>query len=639
VLEFFVKVWLSDDLLRTVTLDFTTPFSKYEWSIGITVLQGDHIVAVVAVTVLVVALGAFFRFTDMGIAVRASAENAERASLLGIPTKRVSMVVWIIAAVLSAIGVFLRAPIIGLPLQGFAGASLLVYALAAAVIARMESMPRAMLAGAFIGMVERAAYFSTNRAALANAAMLVVILIALLLQSGKLSRAYEMGTSTWQAVKDFRPIPAELRSVPEVVRARAIVGIVVGGIILGLPYIVGMEKTYAATLMVIYAMVGVSLVILTGWAGQISLGQFAISGIGAAVAGGLATTYHWDFFATVIVGGLAGALVAVLIGLPALRVQGLFLAVTTLAFSFTVSSFVLNREFFGWLMPKESSLVKPPILWGKYDLNADSKIGPISLWHEAKFYYLCLAFLILIVAAASAFRRNRSGRILIGTRDNGRAVQAFGVNLARTRLAAFAISGFIAAVAGSLFVYSQGSVDAPSYGPEYSIQLFVMAVIGGIGSLPGALLGAAFVVGLPLLPGLRDIQIIEFITSGIGVVLVLYFLPGGLAEGCYRLRDRFLRRVAAKHDIHVPSLVADSLVDQAEQEAEEHELIDAGRELLAEPSEHVELIGCPQCGAQIPVDEAQYHAHFRVEPGETPGPAAASSARGGRADRTTRAAR
>jgi hypothetical protein len=154
-----------------------------------------------------------------------------------------------------------------------------------------------------------------------------------------------------------------------------------------------------------------------------------------------------------------------------------------------------------------------------------------------------------------------------------------------------------------------------------------MTVIGGVGSLPGALLGAAFVTGIPLIPGLRDIEIIDFLTSGVGVVLILYFMPGGLAEGFYRIRDNFLRRVAVKHQIHVPSLIADSLVEEQEKEAADHVLEAAELHLEEEPTGAVsaaaggvELIGCPACGARIPVEEAQYHSHFRVAQGEAEAP-------------------
>src|SRR5207248_8533506 len=123
-----------------------------------------------------------------------------------------------------------------------------------------------------------------------------------------------------------------------------------------------------------------------------------------------------------------------------------------------------------------------------------------------------------------------------------------------SRLAAFAVSGLIAGIAGGLLAYLRPAFADNAFPPQRSIELFILTVIGGIGSLPGAILGAVWVRGLPLLPGLRDINQIELLTSGLGVLLLLNFLPGGLAEGMYRLRDRWLRRVAARREILVPSL-------------------------------------------------------------------------------------
>jgi branched-chain amino acid transport system permease protein len=613
VLEFVVKQGVSGDLLKSATTSFPTPWANFTFHIGIYTLTGDHIFAVAVVGVIVIALGAFFRYTDMGIAVRASAENGERAALLGIPVKRVSTVVWVIAATMSAIGVFLRAPLVGLPLTGFVGPGILLFGLAVAVIAQMESLPTALAAGMLIGCIDRAAVFSTNRASLANAVMLIVIILALLVQRGKLSRAYDMGASTWQAVKEVRPIPTELRGLPEVTRMRVALIVVIGVLVLGAPYLLGDVQTGKLTQLAIFAIVGVSLVILTGWSGQISLGQFAIAGIGAAVAGGLAANHGWDFFATIFVGGLAGALVAVIIGIPALRIQGLFLAVTTLAFAFTVQNFVLSREFFGWLLPGDFSFVERPTLYGAFDLDSTSHWLWFDVHGDAKYYYLCLVFLGLAVCAAQAMRRNRSGRILIGVRDNGRVMQAFGVNLARTRLASFAISGFLAAMAGALFAYQQRTVDGATYTPELSLKLFVMTVIGGLGSISGAIMGTVYVIGVPLLPGLRDIDNIDLLSSGLGLLLLLYFLPGGLAEGFYRLRDNWLRKIASRRGIHVPSLLADSLVVVEATEAEEHIIEAAEQHVVEGPTTvTVDLIGCPVCGARLPVHEAGMHEHFAV---------------------------
>jgi branched-chain amino acid transport system permease protein len=150
--------------------------------------------------------------------------------------------------------------------------------------------------------------------------------------------------------------------------------------------------------------------------------------------------------------------------------------------------------------------------------------------------------------------------VLIAVRDSERVAQVFGIGPAGTRLSAFALSGFIAGIAGALFVFSQGSVDAGTFTPERSIELFVVTVLGGIGSVAGAILGAAFLQGFSLL-GLREIPqwgpLISLLGTSLGVLLILYFLPGGIAEGMLRVRDRLLRGVAVRRDIVVPSLLAD----------------------------------------------------------------------------------
>ena len=561
VMEFFAKLAVGGDLVDTLAFDYNSPVSNLTYRWGVQTFKGDHLMTVIIVAVVVVAMGAFFKLTDMGIAVRASAENGERASLIGIPVKRVSTIVWALAAVLSSVGIFLRGPLVGINLTGNTGLGVLLFGLAIAVMAKMDSMPLAFGSGLLIGAINEAVIFSTNRAAITNAVMFVVIVAALLIQRGSLSRAMELGASSWQTVREHRPVPAELRGVREVAAARRALTAVVVTLAVTAPWIFGDNQTPQATLILIYAMVGVSLVVLTGWTGQISLGQYAISGVASGTSAMLVASHGWDFFAVMFTAGMVGAGVAVLVGLPALRIQGLFLAVTTLGFAFAVEGYILKREFFPWLLPKQGGFVPRPLLYGSIDLSNDSELFGITVPADAKFYWLCLVFLGLAVVLARSLRRNRSGRILIGVRDNGRLMQAFGVNLAATRMAAFAVSGFIAGMAGALVAYQNQGFEPGGFTPEKSLTLFVMAVIGGVGSIPGAILGAVYVVGLPLIPGLRDIDLIDLLTSGVGLLLLLTFLPGGLIEGVYRIRDSLLRRVAAKHDIHVPSLVADSLVE------------------------------------------------------------------------------
>jgi branched-chain amino acid transport system permease protein len=544
--EFQVPKWVSGDVLPPN--QFPTPFSSVDVTIGGTVFNGDAFVAVAVSAGAVAGLALFLQRTRLGTAIRASAENADRAALLGIPVSRVWLVVWMIAAVLSALGIFLRAPLVGLPIGTITGPSILLPALAAAVIARMERMGVAFGAGIALGVVDLATFFSTRDSQLSSAIMLPVILGALLLQRRSFSRANEQADAGYRAVYEPRAVPAVLRNVREVVVARQAVAAVVALGAIGLPFVVGPLYRNDASLVLIFALLGLSLVVLTGWAGQISLGQVGFLGIGAAVAGGLAADAQADFFVAVTLAGLVGAVIAVLVGLPALRMPGLYLAVTTLAFAAATSTFLLNREYFGWVLPEPENPILRPVLYGRIDTSDD-----------LRFYYLCLAFLVAGVLSLRAIRRSRTGRVLIAARENARAAQAYGVGLARARLTAFAISGFLAAVAGALFAYQQGAVDTGAFPIIASLQVFAMVVVGGLSRPMGAVLGAIYLIGLERLPVLRDIELVQLLTTGVGLIILLLLLPGGFTAALLEARDKFLRWVADRNDIAVPNLTSDGL--------------------------------------------------------------------------------
>jgi branched-subunit amino acid ABC-type transport system permease component len=344
---YFIPIWMGAKAAQIPNV----PTPWHDFAIhngrGQPVLTGDQVAALLTVVFLSGALAAFLRYTRMGIALRASAENADRASLLGIPVKRVGMVAWMIAGLFASVAIFVQAPLVGVPNDATLGFDTLLYALAAAVVARMERIWVALAAGMGIGVLIFASVAREGDNNLASALMLLVILAALLLQRGSMSRAYDTGVATWQAVKMFRPIPLELRSVREVVAARAALYAVGGFVILICPLWVSQADMNQLVTVPLWGIVAVSLVVLTGWAGQISLGQFGLVGAGAAVAGGLAANHNIDFFLALAIGTLAGVVAAVIIGLPAVRIQGLYLAATTLAFGYAMWKYVLNRHY--WL--------------------------------------------------------------------------------------------------------------------------------------------------------------------------------------------------------------------------------------------------------------------------------------------------
>jgi branched-chain amino acid transport system permease protein len=271
----------------------------------------------------------------------------------------------------------------------------------------------------------------------------------------------------------------------------------------------------------------------------VSLGQFALVGVGALVSGSLSDRAGLPFLPALLIGTLAGGLVAIVLGLTALRVRGLYLAVTTLAFAVTFQTVALNRGITGSILP--SRVHRPAFLGIKFE-------------DERAYYYLAMAALALAWWAAIGLRRSRTGRVLIAARDNERGAQAMGVNLVRTRLATFALSGCMAAFAGVLFACHQHAVVASSFGADQSIQVFLTAIIGGLGSVQGALLGALYfaVVSFEVKGALGGL-----LASSGGVLVVLLFVPGGLGSLAYQARDAVLRRIAIRRRLYVPALLAD----------------------------------------------------------------------------------
>ncbi len=546
---------------------FPSPFD-FSFEISPVVFRGNDIIAMLAVPIAILALAGFFRYTRIGIAVRASAESAERASLLGVPVKRLQTIVWVVSTVLATVAILMRAGIVGLPLGSAVGPAILLRALAAGVIGRMEKLPTIFVASVALGIVEQSIVFSTGQTGYVDPILFLVVLGALLLQRrSAASRVEDAQQSSWQAAKAVRPIPRELRSLVEVKRAVLIGKLALCAALVALPAVLPDSRVNLAGVIVIFAIIGLSLVVLTGWAGQVSLGQMAFVGIGAAVGGWATATQGWDLLVALPLAGFAGAAAAIVIGLPALRIRGLFLAVTTLAFALAMSTYGLNVQYVGWL--PDGRVPRPMIL------------DRIVISSETRFYYVILVGFAVAVWMVNGLRRSHAGRVLVAVRENERGAQSYGINVIGAKLTAFAVSGFLAAFAGCLLVHHQQSLGISAYLPQESLKVFVMVVIGGLGSVPGALIGAAYLQGVTyfasdLPAAVRNL--VTFLSTGLGVVVVLLALPGGLGSLLYGLRDRLLRDLATRKGIHVPSLIADSRTDDEEPPAlTEPELVGAGR--------------------------------------------------------------
>lgn len=515
--------------------NFTTPF-KTTFTIAPLTFNGNYIFAMIVVAAIVVGLWFFLSRTDTGAAIRAAADSSERALLLGIPVRRLSRIAWMVAAALSGIGLMLQAPIVGASVgSAIAGPSSLIAPLAAAVFAGMDSLPVAFGASLVIGVFEQAVFWSYPHSSWVNFGLFVLILLGLVVQpylvrSGR-SRVDDSGLGDYVAVREVRPLPKAWASMKEVrIGKPALIGLVLVAAVFG-PLALSASNVTLLSVIVIYGMIGISLVVLTGWAGQISLGQFAFVGVGAAATGALLVHAHVELLLALVVSAIVGSALALIVGIPALRVRGLYLAVTTLAFASMTSTWLLSASNFPILNPQD---VPRPLLLGRFNLS-----DPVT------FYELCLLILIGIYVLARNLRKTRTGRAIVAVRDNTRGAASYSISPLKAKLVAFAFAGAIAGIAGGLYVVQLRGVGYAGFPSEQSVVVFTMVVIGGLGSLPGAIAGAAFVEGLTYFaPGAW-----QLLGTGAGLVVILMLLPEGLGGLIYWARDKLVRWLATRANL------------------------------------------------------------------------------------------
>ncbi|HVY11772.1 MAG TPA: ATP-binding cassette domain-containing protein [Mycobacteriales bacterium] len=531
---------------------FSTALSHHSLNVGPVLFTGNDLVTVLAVPIVIVALGWYLLRTDSGIAVRAIADNRDRALLLGVPVRRMATIVWTVAGLLATIAVILPAPSQGLTIDAAAGPSLLLPALAAAVLAYKESLPIAVVAGIGLGILQQLVAWNFTKASAPDVAFLIVILLALLLLPGQRGRREGAQETSLSAGGTAREIPAQLRRLPEVVAARLSGKVALLALVVFAPLAFDAPTVRIFSTTAIYAIVAVSLVLLTGWSGQVSLGQYAFVGFGGVLVGNLMNHWNLDFFVCLVAAAAAGAFLAVLVGLPALRIQGLDLAVTTLALAVAADAFFFNPTNFSSLIP---NTITRPVLWKRFNLDLNTATSATNA--ERTLYFLCLGVLLVAIAIVVGLRRTRPGRVMIATRDNPRAAAAMAVPTTRIKLVGFVVAGAIAGIAGGLHAVIQTSIGYHTYEPAESLLVFSMVIIGGVDSIMGALLGVVLIEW-----AVYTWPQYQLVITGAALLFILQVLPGGLGSVVFALRDRLLKVVARRRGIDLTAS-ADGAVSAA----------------------------------------------------------------------------
>lgn len=514
--------------------DFFVPYPlPFSWTleVGGGILQPGEVATLIVAPLVALGLAAFLRYSSWGLGMRAMAENADSARLSGVWVKRMSTLAWAIAGLLSAITAILDAPGQASALKEALPPGLLLRALAAALIAAMTSFTVAFVAGIAIGIVEQVVNYNLvgdpDKTAIITAGLFVLILVVLLVRVRYLQRgARAEERSAWSFGGE--------RAKASVDHVRAWVGR--SGVALALavavvlPEIISPGRSFLMARVCIYAVIALSLTVLTGWAGQVSLGQFGLVAVGAILA---ARMPDLDLVFLLPLAGLVTAAVAIVVGLPALRIRGLYLAVTTLGFALFMQVSVLSTPcwdapFVGGqvctgLPDPSSTLVPRPTFLG------------LDLASDAGFAWFSLGVLLVAIVVTRTWRDRGIARRLIAVRDNETGAGAMGIEVVRTKLLAFALSGFMAGVAGVCLAFALERIKPGDFSVTESILVLSMVVIGGLGSVEGAVLGALYLVGLPAAVG--STSTVQFITSGFGVLIFLLYLPGGLADVVHKAAD------------------------------------------------------------------------------------------------------
>lgn len=465
----------------------------------------------VAAAVLAATLAWFLERTRFGTAVRAVAQDSEAARLHGISLVTVARFNWGLGACLSAIVGVLVAPLQIVNVGTFT--LLLTMSLAGTLVGGMASLPITFAGGLLVGIVEAIAAVHFDEPGMRELSVLALVVLVLLCR-----RTWAVAPTTFgeprTPLRRLRiPVPAAARPVALAAAA--------AGVLLAL--VVPARSTYWSFVggrTLFFVIEALSLVMLVGWGGQVSLMQGAYVGVGALGTGYLVVDHGLSLWLALLLSAVAGTAMGAIAGIPALRLSGLQFAVASLAFSAAAAAWLFER-------PEIPSSLARSELFG-IDLSSDTAV-----------YYVMLALTALLMLAAANLRRSVQGRFLIAARDTPEAVEHFGASAARARMGVFLVAAFTASLGGGLYAVLISGLSPTDFGLMLSLSLLVYTVVGGSKSLVGPVLaGLAF----GLLPQITQstasgsANAVPDMVAGATVLVVLVFRPEGLAALVPRLR-------------------------------------------------------------------------------------------------------
>jgi ABC-type branched-subunit amino acid transport system ATPase component/ABC-type branched-subunit amino acid transport system permease subunit len=516
--------------------NFPNPAGLPHFAIGVLQMTPAYFAMLFFTPLVVVALAVFLRRSRYGVGIRAAAANPDAAEMAGISSSRMSTLSWAIAGAVSAYTAVLLFPTRGFVSYETLGPSILMRALAAAVIARMTSLPIALGAGIAVGVLEETLLWNVPQGGTVEAVLFVAILIALLFQRRQGARESEKGA--WASVQPWPPLPMQVRQLWLVRNLGRIAFSALALVGVGLAALVTNSAAVTLTTILAFSLVAMSVGVITGLGGQLSLGQFALAGVGAFASQWVAARTG-DYPVAFLCGGLAAGVGSVLIGLPALRIRGLMLAVTTLSFALAAQAWLFQQSW--WF----GSGVTP----------GRPSIGSLHFDTGRSYYVMALVVTAIGVWLARNVWTGGLGLRLRALRDNEDAARAFTVPATLVKLQAFMLAGFLAGLGGALFGHSLSILEASGFEVRPSIDSAAMAVIGGLGLLAGPILGALYMIGIP---NFVPLDAAGAATQAFGWLLLVMYFPGGIAQLFQPVRTALIRVVASRAGLSLDAAPPDA---------------------------------------------------------------------------------
>ncbi|MGW6378277.1 ABC transporter permease subunit [Rhodococcus sp. NPDC055112] len=530
------------------------PNDAYHW--GDIVVQQDRLILLGIAVGMTAVLWGLTRYTRVGLAITAAAENERAAAALGWSPQRLAALTWTVGGALAGTAGILVAPLTGLTPTAFI-IIVTVSALAAALLGGFKSFPLTLLGGLLLGVGESLVVLYQDRirdllgletlTGINRAVPFLVILVVLVVRG----KGLPLRSHISERMPRLGSGQIHWRTLAVVAGTLAVVVIAFSG-----------DWLRSLTLTLAAAVILLSVVVLTGFAGQLSLAQYTVGGLGALFTARLVGQAGWPLIPAAIVGVASVIAIGVLFALPALRTRGVNLAVVTLGLGFTIQEMVFNNPTFTGDKIDGAVRIRELSLFG-FEVTATE--------YPERWALLCLVVLVLCGLMVANLRRSRTGRRLIAVRTNERAAASLGISVFAVKIYAFALAAGLAGVGGILLGLRNTAVTYLEFNVFASINAVVQAVTGGLGFVLGGVIGALMAPGAlfsRLVESSSATGAISTLIGGIVLIVILLTNQNGIADMASRVgaairRLPWMRALPRRKPVRAPELSAEATLRSA----------------------------------------------------------------------------